>query len=70
MKTLTIYRNDFNNKNFDKVLLKKDITQEMLNMYDLSFYSDIFNKRFAKEVLKDVLFFNDIKEKNIYFELI
>ena len=70
MKTLTIYRNDFNNKNFDKVLLKKDITQEMLNMYDLSFYSDVFNKRFAKEVLKDVLFFNDIKEKNIYFELI
>tara|TARA_R100000781_G_scaffold2475_2_gene4002 strand:+ start:753 stop:965 length:213 start_codon:yes stop_codon:yes gene_type:complete len=70
MKKLTIYRNDFNNKNFDKVLLKKDITQEMMNMYDLSFYSDIFNKRFAKEVLKDVLFFNDIKEKNIYFELI
>ena len=70
MKTLTIYRNDFNNKNFDKVLLKKDITQEMMNMYDLSFYSDVFNKRFAKEVLKDVLFFNDIKEKNIYFELI
>ena len=70
MKTLTIYRNDFNNKNFDKVLLKKDSTQEMMNMYDLSFYSDVFNKRFAKEVLKDVLFFNDIKEKNIYFELI
>ena len=70
MKTLKIYRNDFNNKNFDKVLLKKDITQEMMNMYDLSFYSDVFNKRFAKEVLKDVLFFNDIKEKNIYFELI
>ena len=70
MTNLTIYRNDFNNNKFDKVLLNMNISKEMLNTFDISIYDDLLNEKFERMVLPTILKINNIKETNIYFELI
>tara|TARA_R100001230_G_C5613999_1_gene124895 strand:- start:30 stop:242 length:213 start_codon:yes stop_codon:yes gene_type:complete len=70
MTNLTIYRNDFNNNKFDKVLLNMNISKEMLNTFDISIYDDLLNEKFERMVLPTILKIKNIKETNIYFELI
>tara|TARA_Y100000004_G_scaffold17836_1_gene18345 strand:- start:131 stop:343 length:213 start_codon:yes stop_codon:yes gene_type:complete len=70
MTNLTIYRNDFNNNKFDKVLLNMNISKEMLNTFDVSIYDDLLNEKFENIVLPTILKIKNIKETNIYFELI
>ena len=70
MTNLTIYRNDYNNHKFNRVLLNMNITKEMLNMFDVSIYDDLLNEKFEHIVLPTILKIKNIKETNIYFELI
>ena len=70
MTNLTIYRNDYNNHKFNRVLLNMNITKEMLNTFDVSIYDDLLNEKFEHIVLPTILKIKNIKETNIYFELI
>ena len=63
--TLNIYNNTTN-----KIIFKTNITQEILNTYELNTNEEKFDELFETELLNDVFIKFNIKSNEVYYELI
>tara|TARA_R100000329_G_C7520344_1_gene183463 strand:+ start:294 stop:491 length:198 start_codon:yes stop_codon:yes gene_type:complete len=63
--TLNIYNNTTN-----KIIFKTNITQEILNTYELNTNEENFDELFETELLNDVFIKFNIKSNEVYYELI
>ena len=63
--TLKIYQNKTN-----KIIFKTNITQEILNHYEINTNEENFDELFETEILNDVFEENNIKSNEVYYELI
>ena len=61
---LKIYSNQF-----DQVFFEKEITDEILNEYNVQPNSDDFTELFETEILNDILELNNINSSEVYYEL-
>jgi hypothetical protein len=62
--TLKIYQNKTN-----KIIFKTNITQEILNHYEINTNEENFDELFETEILNDVFEENNIKSNEVYYEL-
>ena len=62
--TLNIYNNTTN-----KIIFKTNITQEILNTYELNTNEENFDELFETELLNDVFIKFNIKSNEVYYEL-
>ena len=62
--TLNIYNNTTN-----KIIFKTNITQEILNTYELNTNEENFDELFETELLNDVFIKFNIKSNEVYHEL-
>ena len=62
--TLNIYNNTTN-----KIIFKTNITQEILNTYELNTNEEKFDELFETELLNDVFIKFNIKSNEVYYEL-
>ena len=63
--TLKIYQNKTN-----QIILKFEITNEILNNYDININNENFQELFETEILNDIFEDNNINSSNVYYELI
>ena len=62
--TLKIYQNKTN-----QIILKFEITNEILNNYDININNNDFQELFENEILNDIFEENNINSSNVYYEL-
>ena len=62
---LKIYQNKTN-----QIILKFEITNEILNNYDININNENFTELFETEILNDIFEENNINSSNVYYELI
>jgi|TARA_R110002072_G_scaffold94245_2_gene208387 hypothetical protein len=62
--TLKIYQNKTN-----QIILKFEITNEILNNYDININNENFQELFETEILNDIFEENNINSSNVYYEL-
>lgn len=62
---LKIYSNQSN-----QIILKFEITNEILNNYDINMNNENFQELFETEILNDIFEENNINSSNVYYELI
>jgi len=62
--TLKIYQNKSN-----QIILKFEITNEILNNYDININNENFQELFETEILNDIFEENNINSSNVYYEL-
>ena len=62
---LKIYQNKTN-----QIILKFEITNEILNNYDININNENFTELFETEILNDIFEENNIDSSNVYYELI
>ena len=63
--TLNIYNNKTN-----KIIFKTNITQEILDHYEINTNEENFDELFETEILNDIFEENNIKSNEVYYELI
>jgi hypothetical protein len=63
--TLNIYNNKTN-----KIILKFEITNEILNTYEINKNEENFDELFETELLNDIFIKFNIKSNEVYYELI
>ena len=61
---LKIYQNKTN-----QIILKFEITNEILNNYDININNENFQELFETEILNDIFEENNINSSNVYYEL-
>ena len=61
---LKIYSNQSN-----QIIFEKNITNEILNQYDINVNSEEFTELFETEILNDIFIDNNINSSNVYYEL-
>ena len=61
---LKIYSNQF-----DQVFFEKEITDEILNEYNVQPNSDDFTELFETEILNDILELNNINSSEVYYSI-
>ena len=62
---LKIYSNKTN-----QIIFKFEITNEILNNYDININDENFDELFETEILNDIFEENNINSSNVYYELI
>ena len=62
---LKIYQNKTN-----QIIFKFNITNEILNNYDININNENFTELFETEILNDIFEENNINSSNVYYELI
>ena len=62
---LKIYSNKTN-----QIILKFNITNEILNNYDININNENFQELFETEILNDIFEENNIESNEVYYELI
>jgi len=62
---LKIYSNKTN-----QIILKFEITNEILNNYDININNENFDELFETEILNDIFEENNIESNEVYYELI
>ena len=62
---LKIYSNKTN-----QIIFKFEITNEILNNYDININNENFEELFETEILNDIFEENNINSSNVYYELI
>ena len=62
---LKIYSNQSN-----QIILKFEITNEILNNYDININNENFEELFETEILNDIFEENNINSSETYYELI
>ena len=62
---LKIYQNKTN-----QIILKFEITNEILNNYDININNENFEELFETEILNDIFEENNIESNEVYYELI
>ena len=63
--TLKIYQTKSN-----QIILKFEITNEILNNYDININNENFDELFETEILNDIFEENNIESNEVYYELI
>jgi hypothetical protein len=63
--TLKIYQNKTN-----QIILKFEITNEILNNYDININNENFTELFETEILNDIFEDNNIESNEVYYELL
>ena len=61
---LKIYSNQSN-----QIILQENITQEILNNYEININEENFDELFETEILNDVFIKFNIKSNEVYYEL-
>ena len=62
---LKIYSNKTN-----QIIFKFEITNEILNNYDININNENFQELFETEILNDIFEENNIESNEVYYELI
>ena len=62
--TLKIYTNKTN-----QIILKFEITNEILNNYDININNENFTELFETEILNDIFEDYNINSSNVYYEI-
>ena len=62
---LKIYSNQSN-----QIILQENITQEILNNYEINTNEENFDELFETEILNDIFEDNNIESNEVYYELI
>ena len=62
--TLKIYSNKTN-----QIILKFEITNEILNNYDININNENFTELFETEILNDIFEDYNINSSNVYYEI-
>ena len=61
---LKIYSNQSN-----QIILQENITQEILNNYEININEENFTELFETEILSDIFDENNINSSEVYYEL-
>ena len=61
---LKIYSNQLN-----QIILQENITQEILNNYEININEENFTELFETELLNDIFDENNINSSEVYYEL-